>query len=232
MKRTISFFASGLTVFVLASCADIKSDPATLPQDLVNRAVATVERFKTTPELSAFNELVGEARAVVVLPTVLKAGFIGAGEAGHGLLLVRTAGNSPGNPWSQPAFYTMGGASFGLQAGIQEGEIVLIIRSEKALQAVLSHQLKLGGDVGITVGMLGAGAEASTTTNLGADIIAVSYSVLGVFGGISLEGSVLARRNDFNEAYYGAGATPRSIVIEGRFANPGTDKLRSALAGI
>ena len=215
----------GAAALALGACADIKADPQTLPQNLIKRATETIERFKTLPELAAISEHIALARGVVVLPTVVKAGFLGAAEGGHGMLLVRDAGGH----WSYPAFYTLGAASFGIQAGIQDTEVVLVLRTQKALRAVLDHQGKFGADTGITVGVMGLGLEASTTTNLGADVLAFAHSKLGLYGGISLEGAALVRRKDFNEAYYGPGATPRAIVIEGKFANPGADGLRAAL---
>ena len=157
---------------------------------------------------------------------MIKAGFIGAGEAGNGVLLVRRGDGT----WSDPAFYTLGAASFGLQIGVQGTEVVLILRSAKAIEAVLKHQAKFGADAGLTVGLMGGGMEASTTTNLGADVLAFAHSIAGVFGGVSLEGAALVRRNDLNEAYYGAKASPRAIVLEGRFTHAGADGLRAALA--
>ncbi len=228
MKKISRCFIVVPALLLLVSCADIKSDPATLPQNIVDRAAATVDRFRDNADLSYFRDIVHKSRAVVILPSVVKAGFIGGGEAGHGVLLVRKADDS----WSDPAFYTLGGASIGFQLGIQESEVILAIRSKGALDAILADQMKLGGKLGVTVGMLGAGAEASTTSNLGADVIAVSYSTLGIFGGLSLEGSVLARRNDFNEAYYAAGATPKGIVLDGKFTNPATDKLKTAIGNM
>lgn len=213
-------------VLALGACADIEGDPQTLPQDLIRRATETVERFKTLPELAAISKHIAGARGVVVLPTVVKAGFIGAAEAGHGMLLVQDSGGQ----WSYPAFYTLGAASFGFQAGIQDTEVILVLRSEKALQAVIDQQGKFGADTGITVGFMGLGVEASTTANLGADVLAFAHSKLGLYGGVSLEGAALVRRKDFNEAYYGVGATPRAIVFEGTFTNPGADGLRAALA--
>ena len=215
----------GVAALALGTCADIKADPQSLPQVLIKRATETIDRFKTLPELAAISEHIALARGVVVLPTVVKAGFLGAAEGGHGMLLVR----DPAGQWSYPAFYTLGAASFGFQAGIQDTEVVLVLRTEKALQAVLDHQGKFGADTGITVGFMGLGVEASTTTNLGADVLAFSHSKLGLYGGVSLEGAALVRRKDFNEAYYGPGATPRAIVIEGKFVNPGADGLRAAL---
>lgn len=214
-----------VAVLALGACADIEGDPQTLPQDLIRRATETVERFKTLPELAAISKHIAGARGVVVLPTLVKIGFLGAAESGHGMLLVQDSGGQ----WSYPAFYTLGAASFGFQAGIQDTEVILVLRSEKALQAVLDQQGKFGADTGITVGVMGLGVEASTTANLGADVLAFAHSKLGLYGGVSLEGAALVRRKDFNEAYYGPGATPSAIVFEGTFTNPGADGLRAAL---
>mgnify|MGYP000452865746 CR=1 FL=1 len=226
MKKLIQVFLGLVFAAGLASCADIKSDPKTLPQDLVKRATETVKRFKVLPELRSFAKVTNEARAVVVLPSVIKAGFFGAAEAGHGLLLVK----GDDGTWSYPAFYTLMAGSFGFQIGIQDVEIILVIRSEKALDAVIDYQAALGADAGITIGIFGSGVKASTTANLDADIVAFAHSKLGLFGGISLEGSVLSRRRDFNEAYYAPGATSRAIVLKRQHKNAGADILRAALA--
>jgi lipid-binding SYLF domain-containing protein len=79
--------------------------------------------------------------------------------------------------------------------------------------------------------MIGQGAEVSTTANVGVDVLAFSNAKIGLFGGASLEGAVLARRNDLNEAYYGTGATPTAIALEGQYSNPQADALRAALTG-
>ena len=122
----------------------------------------------------------------------------------------------------------MGAGSFGLQIGGQASEVILVLRNRKAVEAVIEHQGKLGGDLEVTVGTIGAGVEGATTTNLGADILVFAKSA-GVFGGGSVEGAILAKRTDWNEAFYGPGANPRAIVLEGRFANPKADPLRAAL---
>jgi lipid-binding SYLF domain-containing protein len=168
------------------------------------------------------------ARGIVVLPSVVKAGFVGAAEVGNGVLLARGADGT----WSDPAFYTLGAASVGLQIGIQYTEMVFILKSDRAVRSVIEHQGKLGADLGLSVGLVGAGMEASTTTNLGVDIVALTNSIIGAYGGASFEGAVLARRMDLNTAYYGAGATPQAIVIERTLRNPGADPLKAALADL
>ncbi len=226
MRARAYFAVAVLSGLALGSCAEFQEDKAGFARDVVRRAKATVETFKTNPDFAKFRRFLTDARAVVVLPTVVKAGFIGGGEAGTGVLLVRRDDGA----WSYPAFYTLAAASVGFQAGIQGTEVVLIVRNPRAVEAILQHQAKLGADFGITVGFMGAGMEASTTTAMGADIVAFAHAIAGVFGGISFEGAALVRRNDLNEAYYGAPAAPRAIVLEGAFKHAGAEGLRAALA--
>src|SRR5215472_9090419 len=96
----------------------------------------------------------------------------------------------------------MGGGSFGLQIGIQDAQFIMLIMTEKGLRAILDSQFKLGADASIAIATIGAGVQGSTTTALGADIIAFSQT-RGLYGGISLAGSIMGQRSDWNRAYYG-----------------------------
>ena len=214
-------------VLNLAACAEMTRDEGSTAIDLVHQATDTVQRFKGMPDLKTFANYMPTARGIVVLPSVIKGGFMLGGEGGNGVLLVKRDDGS----WSPPAFYILGAASFGIQMGLQDTEIILVLRSDNAVQAILDHQGKLGADAGLTVGTIGQGAEVSTTTNIGVDVLAFANSKIGLFGGAALEGAVLARRVDLNEAYYGKGATPRGILYEGQYQNPQADGLRAALGG-
>lgn len=213
-------------LLALAACVQTVPD-RTEAGSLVDRARWTIEGFKQDKNDPGplFRSELTNARGVVIFPSVFKGALLVGGEGGNGVLLTR---NDAGQ-WSYPAFYTMGSGSLGFQAGAQSSELVLILRNDKAVNAIISDQAKLGGDVGITFGTLGAGVEGATTTNLGADIVGVSRNV-GLYGGFSLEGATLVRRNDLNQAYYDASATPQGIVLERRYANPDADPLRRALA--
>ena len=226
-REAASLLLLGGASALLGSCAEIRETPAQYAVTLVSRAADSVERMKLDPNLKTLMTHVGTARAVVVLPHVYKAGFIGAAEGGSGVLLARLQGGG----WSGPVFYTLAAGSVGFQIGIQDTEIVLIVRNDKALNAILQHQVKLGADGGITVGVFGAGVEGATTTNVGADVLAVARSRLGLYGGISLEGSGLVRRNDFIEAVHGPGVTPQSIVQGGGDRFAAADRLRQMLGG-
>ncbi len=226
MKTVTVIAAVFLAAAGLSSCADFRHQPPTVADNLVTHAADTVERFKTLPQMADFKQEIVNARAIVVLPTVFKAGYFLGGEGGNGVLVVRGAEGV----WSHPAFYTLGGASFGLQIGVQDTEIVLVLRSDKALEAVLEHQGKFGADLGLTVGLVGMGVEASTTAALGPDVLAFANSIIGLYGGATLEGAVLVRRTDLNEAFYAPGAVPRAIVFENKYQNPKAEALRAALA--
>lgn len=194
-------------------------------QELVDKARWTLETLKGRhdPQSNLFRDSLAKAEGVVVFPGAYKAGFILGAEYGTGVMMVRQAGGT----WSSPAFYTLGAGSLGLQIGGQVSETVLIVRSQKAAQAIVKHQGKLGADLEVTVGTVGGGVEGATTTNMGADVLVFSYSA-GLYAGGSFEGSVLARRNDYNEAYYGPGATPDAILFGQQFNNPQADPLRQA----
>ncbi len=226
MKKATLPAIALLCALSLTSCVEVSGTPAEAAQDIVDRAAATVERFATEKDQIGFTKYIAEARAVVILPRAIKAGFIFGAEAGNGVLAVRGADGA----WSPPAFYSLAGASFGFQIGIQDVETVLIVRNEKAIDAILEHQAKFGADAGLTVGMLGAGVEAATTANLDADVLAFTHAIVGAYGGVSFEGSALVRRKDLNEAYYGDGAVPRAIVRGGNLTNDKAAPLSAALA--
>ena len=217
-------FLVGL-VFI-SGCSEVLENPGVEANVIVRKATDTVIRFKESSELKEMAKFMSTAHAIIVLPTVIKGGFLIAAEGGGGVLTVRRDDGS----WSNPAFYTLASASIGLQAGLQDTEIVLVLRTQKALNAVLKHQGKLGADMGLTVGIFGAGAELSTTTNLGQDIYAFSSSKVGLFAGVSFEGSALIRRKDLNEAVYGVGTTPQAIIFQGQLKTNLADDLKKALA--
>ena len=224
-RRFLGLSFAVLALNGLGGCAQMESSPALKGDHLVDSAVATVERFKTIEGLHKFVQFIPDAKAVMIFPSVIKAGLFFGGEAGNGLLMARTGNGG----WSAPAFYTMGAGSFGLQIGAQDTEIILIIRNQGALAAVLKDQAKIGADAGVTAGIYGVGAEASTTTNLGVDVLAFANSKLGGYIGASVEGAIIARRQDLNEAIYGVGMTPDKIVSDPSAQMARAERLKNVL---
>jgi len=196
-------------------------------QQTVNSALSTLERMKGDGNFrEGFQPKLDQARAVVIVPALYKGGFIFGGQYGNGVLLARMEDGS----WSYPAFYTMEGGSFGLQIGLESTAVLFIIMSDKGLHAMLNNQFKFGADTGVTVLVVGAGVGASTTSNLGADIYAYSLTGVGLYGGLSLEGTVLSARESWDAAYYGSNVSSRGIVLDNAVSNPRADALRDILA--
>jgi lipid-binding SYLF domain-containing protein len=223
MRSFHRFAVAVLAIAILAACS---SGPKTPPSiELVEDARLAVEKLKATPDAGDFRSMLPRAAGVAVFPAVYKAGFFVGAEGGNGLVIGRDA---DGN-WGYPAFYVLGGGSFGVQIGAQQSAIVLVLRSRRALEAIVKHQGKLGPDAGVAVGWVGAGVEGATTSNLGLDIVGFA-TARGLYGGLSLEGTALVRRNDYNSEFYGSGVTPEAIVLEGKHKNPAADRLRATLA--
>ena len=145
-------------------------------------------------------------------------------EGGNGVIIAR---DRQGN-WGYPAFYTLAGASWGLQFGAQKAGVVLIIRNRGAIESILKNQGKFGADVSVAVGPVGTGVEGAITTNFAADVLAFS-DIKGLFAGISLEGAGIIRRNDLNLEYYKKEVTPASILLEHAHHNVQADPLRTSL---
>lgn len=225
MRRTMMLLGvvAGFTLAALPGAARAQSET----QGLVDRATLTVQEMLTEGDPSAtrdVNRLLGQARAVLICPRLFRAGFIFGGQGGDCVLTARDGAGS----WSSPAFYTIGSASFGFQIGIQDAQVMMLILTNKGLNAVMDSQVKLGADASVALATIGGGIAGATTTAVGADI--VSYArTRGLYAGISLEGSLLSSRSDFNSGYYGRPVATRQIVVDMQAHNPAADPLRAAL---
>jgi lipid-binding SYLF domain-containing protein len=195
-------------------------------EELVTESEITIRKMWDHPEFAKWvRQYLRQAKGVVVIPNMLKGGFIIGGEGGSGVLLAR----GQNNQWSYPTFVSAGSASIGLQIGGQSSEMLLIIMTGDGLKAILDDQVQIGGEITGAAGPYGASAEASTTTNLDADIIAYSIA-RGAYIGVNIEGTVLVPRDRMIRDYYGESVTPAGVVLEGRVGNPQADTLRGTLS--
>jgi SH3 domain-containing YSC84-like protein 1 len=208
-----------LLLFAFATPAHAQS-----AQEVVERARTAVQSVLGDPNFGYARTQLKSARGVLIMPNIVKGGFIVGGEGGYGVLLVR---NPDG--WSAPAFYMLAAASLGFQIGVEVKEVVFIINSQRGLDALLKNQMKLGADASLTLGPIGAGVEASTTGNPAADIIAFSKSQ-GVFGGAAFQGGAVSAKEDMNRDFYGKPMTARQILADTGLQAPGAEGLRRALA--
>jgi lipid-binding SYLF domain-containing protein len=194
-------------------------------QTLVDRAALAVQEVMTGGERPQdAQDFLRRARAVMVCPRIFRAGFIIGGEGGTCVLVGRDGGGS----WSSPAFYQLASGSIGLQAGIQDMVLVMMVMTDRGLNALMNSQFTLGADASVALATLGAGIQGGTTTAAGADIVAVARA-RGLFAGLSLQGSLLTYLPDYARAYYGREASARQIVLAMEVHNPGADPLRGML---
>ncbi len=214
--------AAALASVVLAAPTAQAADDQT---ELLANATRTAYNMKHDPSFGAARDMLRRARAILIVPELVKGGFIFGAEGGDGVLLARTR-----HGWSPPAFYTMGSASFGLQIGLEKAEIVLLIMSDRALRAVERAQFKFGAGAGLTVVTASAGAEGATAPNLSGDII-VWTSATGAYGGLTLSGSVIKERKETDADFYGRPASVPDILA-GRVRNPAANALRAELSSV
>ena len=207
-----------LGILVAAAVVGV-SAPALAQQDqnlLVTSAQTTFRDFQRDPDMTWFRANVSRAKAVLIAPEIVKAGWIFGGSGGRAVLYARDANGR----WSGPAFYNIGAASVGFQAGLSVSQTVTLVMTEKGLNSLLANSVKLGGDASIAAGPVGAGANSDITT----DFVAFSRSK-GLYGGLNLEGSVIAPANDWNNAYYGKSVLPPDILVRGDARNPQGEQL-------
>jgi lipid-binding SYLF domain-containing protein len=215
-----------LLALVLAGPAQAQR-PAEQQQVLVDRATLTVQEMMADGDPQAAEDarsLLRRARAVMICPQVFRAGFIFGGQGGDCVMVARDAAGS----WSSPAFYGLASGSVGLQIGMQNMQILMLVMNDRALTALMDSQFKFGADASISVAAVGAGIAGATTSAAGADIVAIARA-RGLFAGVALEGSLMSARSDWNRAYYGQDVGARQIVVAMEVHNPGADPLRAAL---
>ena len=219
----LAVFAAG--VFLASYTTAMAADRERV-QLLVDKAQITLKDFMSDPNYIWLHEHVRDAKGVLIFLQLIKGGFIWGGSGGTGVFLARDP--KTGN-WSEPAFYTIGSVTFGLQIGGEAAQVVMLAMTQKAVESLLTSSVKLGGDVSVALGPVGAGAKA------GADIPSVTGDFIsfakskGLYAGLNLEGAVVGVRDSLNRAYYGKGVRPADIIVAHAVSNRGANELRAIL---
>ncbi len=201
-----------------------RAETAQGQQELVDRATLAAQDVLNDRQGHDARAMLPQARAVMICPRVFRAGFLIAGEGGGCVLLARGGQGS----WSAPAFYSLSSGSLGLQAGVQDAEVMMMILTENGLRSVMDNQFKLGGNASLALVTLGGGVQGATTTNLNADIVAFERP-RGFFAGFSVEGSVMSADSEGNQLYYNQPVGTVDIIMAMRVSNPAADALRGVL---
>lgn len=203
MKVTSLFVAGALALTAVNLSA------ASGRQDSIDRlamASDTLTAMINTPDKGIPEEVLSNAKCIVVIPHLVKGGFVIGAEHGRGVASCRTP-----EGWSAPAFVSLGGGSWGLQIGVEGVDVVMLVMNNNGLQHMLSSKFKIGGDASASAGPVGRHASAGTDWKLNAEILTYSRSK-GIFAGISLDGAVVEQDKDSTRAIYGRDYSFRSIL--------------------
>lgn len=193
-------------------------------QTLVDRARVTVQAMRQDGVFRP-TERLRQARAVLIVPELSKGGlFFFGGQGGAGVLMVKRGAVN----WSDPAFYSVGGGTFGLQVGFQTAQMVFLVMSDRVVQNWLHNEVKFGTQDGVAVFAEGTQHSAGKTSQ-GADVVAW-VRASGAYAGITVEGTSISFDRGGNRNYYGREWSATDITLDGRAHNRGADELRRALA--
>ena len=229
MRRIHRIFAVAAVILMLIAASSVPAfagGPYSKQQQVVDKAKLTLEKFAANPNIGWTSTQARYAKAILIVPQLLKGAFLFGFEGGTGVLLVR---DEETGEWSQPAFYKLRTGSFGLQIGAQSSDMVFLVMTTKGVESFYTSSFRLGGDVSIALGPVGAGAKGQTSLTFSFDMLAYT-SDQGVFAGISAEGAGVITRAKWNEAYYERGTRPTDIILKKTVSNPGSEGLRASLA--
>jgi len=220
---------TGIALLIAVLCLSIPS--IAIAADDKNEQERVKESGNVMKELLSSSSgvpisVLNKAECVIVLPSVKKVGFIVAGQYGKGVMTCRGGENFDG-PWSAPTMMQSAGGSFGLQAGGQATDFVVLVMNDKGARALMNGKAKLGADASVAAGPVGREAEASTNAAMSAQLLSYSRAQ-GVFAGVSLEGSSLGPDDDANKDLYGKKVTATEI-IDGK-AGPAPASAKELLA--
>ncbi len=172
----------------------------------VDDAIRVLDDFMRESDKSIPISLIRECSGIAIIPDVVKAGFVVGGRFGSGVVLVRTADGG----WSDPSFIDLKGGSIGWQAGVQSADVILVFRTPRSVENITKGKFTLGADIGIAAGPLGRTAEASTDTQLKAEILSYSRS-RGLYAGLSFQGTSIQEDPKANGLYYGGTISAKKI---------------------
>jgi len=195
-------------VLAVASNAALAATSRAEAQEEIVAAGKTLDTFVGEGDMAWFRAHAKESKGLLLCSKVTKAGFVFGGSGGRCVLVVKDKG------LMGPAFYTVGTASVGFQAGVEVAELLVLVETKKGVDSLMSSSFKVGGDVSASAGPVGAGTGGSVTS----DLVVYSRSK-GAFAGVDVSGAVIKPSEDYNEAYYGKDVSPIDILVKGGVDN-------------
>jgi SH3 domain-containing YSC84-like protein 1 len=221
MKRLwITWMTIGLmAVWANAAWATAREDSV----DRLRDAGTVLQEIMSTPDKGIPEEVLNDAKCVVVVPNLIKGGFIVGGKHGRGVATCRTS-----HGWSAPAFISVGGGSWGLQIGVEGVDLVMLVMNDAGLQHLLSSKFQISGEGSAAAGPVGRHASAGTDWKMNSELLTYSRSK-GVFAGLTLEGAVIEPDEDSTRAIYGTDKSFRNILSGTVDAPPSAEPFLAAV---
>jgi SH3 domain-containing YSC84-like protein 1 len=202
-KSWFVLLLSLITILGSMAWATAKEDS----EERLQNAANVLKEIMDAPDKGIPEEVLDDAKCIVVVPHLIKAGFIVGGKHGRGVATCRTA-----NGWSAPAFVSVGGGSWGLQIGAEGIDLVMLVMNDKGLQHLLSSKFQISGEGSAAAGPVGRHASAGTDWKMNAELLTYSRSK-GAFAGLTLEGAVVEQDVDSTEAIYGKDMPFRKVLM-------------------
>jgi len=180
--------------------------PSEAAADRLEHAGAVLHEVMAAPDKGIPEEVLDHAKCIAVVPHMVKGGFVFGAEGGKGVATCRTE-----TGWSAPAFFTIGGGSWGLQIGVEGIDLVMIIQNDRGMEHLLSSKFQIGGDASAAAGPVGRHASADTDWKLNTEILTYSRAK-GIFAGLTLNGQVISKDEDAMTATYGADVSTKAVL--------------------
>jgi SH3 domain-containing YSC84-like protein 1 len=217
MKNTFLKFASIAVVgaLALASANAWAESGHQSSVDRLKEAAAVLREIQAAPDHGIPNSVLDNTKCMIVVPNLIKGGFVFGGKHGRGVATCRTP-----HGWSAPAMVSVGGGSWGLQIGVQDVDLVMVVMNDRGVQQLLSSKFELSGEGAVAAGPVGRQAVAGTDWKLNTEILSYSRTK-GIFAGLTLEGAVVEQDHDSTKDIYGHEVSFKSI-LSGRVATPAT----------
>src|ERR1700674_2148648 len=205
MKRILAAMAFA-AIFLNAAFAETEAER-------IESAASVMNEIMATPDKGIPEEILGSAKCVAVVPSMLKGGLVFGGAHGRGGATCRTR-----DGWSAPAPFTITGGSFGLQIGVQGVDLIMVIMNDRGMQNLLSSKFKLGADASVAAGPVGRHAEGATDWKMRAEVLTYSRA-RGLFAGVTVNGAVISQDKDATRELF-ARMVPFKTILTGAVATP------------
>ena len=205
MKRILAAMAFA-AIFLNAAFAETEAER-------IESAASVMNEIMATPDKGIPEEILGSAKCVAVVPSMLKGGLVFGGAHGRGVATCRTR-----DGWSAPAPFTITGGSFGLQIGVQGVDLIMVIMNDRGMQNLLSSKFKLGADASVAAGPVGRHAEGATDWKMRAEVLTYSRA-RGLFAGVTVNGAVISQDKDATRELF-ARMVPFKTILTGAVATP------------